>query len=266
MKPQNELALIVAYYLSRFDKQGYSLLGYKSFTDATKGVGLILGVKPRTIQGMRDEFDPYHQNDRVGWVRELRGSRLKTFKTFQETDDVTLLEIVKEILQNKEFKNTEEYQDIHALLGERAEPSKRDTNPVFILRGPTGKAAETFFLEYFKNKALPIAGKIIDSRDFGCGYDFEINDGKQSHFVEVKGIASADGGILFTNKEWQTALKYGEKYYLVIVKNISAVPEITVIQNPASKFKPQKNVYTTLQVNWSVSNKVLSHSGESPIS
>ena len=77
MKPQNELALIVAYYLSRFDKQGYSLLGYKTFMDATKGIGLTLGVKPRTIQGMRDEFDPYNQNNRIGWERELRGSRLK---------------------------------------------------------------------------------------------------------------------------------------------------------------------------------------------
>ncbi|MFA6550701.1 MAG: hypothetical protein WCT36_05115, partial [Candidatus Gracilibacteria bacterium] len=104
MRPQNELALIVAYYLSRLDKQGYLLLGYKSFMDATKGVGLILGVKPRTIQGMRDEFDPYHQNNRVGWERELRGSRLKILKTFQETDDEALLEIVKEILHNKEFK------------------------------------------------------------------------------------------------------------------------------------------------------------------
>lgn len=257
MKPQNELALIVAYYLSRFDKQGYSLLGYKSFIDATKGIGLTLGVKPRTIQGMRDEFDPYNQNNRVGWERELRGSRLKVLKTFQETDDATLLEIVKEILTNKEFKSTEEYQDIHALFGEREEVAKGEITPVFILRGPTGKAAEVFFLDYFKNKGLPVPGKIIDSRDFGCGYDFEIQNGDQSYFIEVKGLASADGGILFTNKEWQTALKHGEKYYLIIVKNLSDIPELVTIQNPALKLKPKKNIHTTIQVNWTVTGKNL---------
>ena len=258
MRSQNELALIVAYYLSRLDKQGYLLLGYKSFMDATKGVGLILDVKPRTIQGMRDEFDPYHQNNRVGWERELRGSRLKIFKTFQETDDEALLEIVKEILYNKEFKNTEEYQDIHALFSEKEVLTKRGASPVFILRGPTGKAAEAFYLEYFNNKALPVEGKIIDSRDFGCGYDFEIQDGKQSYFIEVKGLASVDGGILFTNKEWQTALKHGKKYYLIVVKNLSAIPELITIQNPASKLVPKKNIQTTIQVSWSVSRKDLS--------
>jgi len=52
---------------------------------------------------------------------------LKVLKTFQETDDATLLEIVKEILTNKEFKITEEYQEhIHSIkyyesLGGRGE-------------------------------------------------------------------------------------------------------------------------------------------------
>lgn len=257
IKTQNELALIVAYYLSRLDRQGYLLLGYKSFMDATKGIGLILDVKPRTIQGMRDEFDPYNQNNRVGWERELRGSRLKVLKTFQETDDASLIEIVKEILNNKKFKDTEEYQDIHTLFRERKKQSKIVSNPIFILRGPTGKAAEAFFLEYFKNKALPVSGEIIDSRDLGCGYDFEIQNGKQSYFIEVKGLASADGGILFTNKEWQTALKHGERYYLIIVKNLSDIPELTVIQNPALKLRPKKNINTTIQVSWSVSKKDL---------
>jgi hypothetical protein len=259
MKPQNELALIIGYYLSRMDKEGYSLLGYKTFSEATIKIGEILKVKKNTIKNMRDEFDPYHQNDRIGWKRELRGSRLKILKAFQETDDVTLLEIVKEILNNKEFKNTEEYQDIHTLFGERKEQSKVVSSPIFILRGPTGKAAEAFFIEYFKNKALPISGKIIDSRDLGCGYDFEIQNDKQSYFIEVKGLASADGGILFTNKEWQMALKHREKYYLIIVKNLSDIPILTMIQNPASKLMPKKNIHTTIQVSWSVSKKDLNY-------
>lgn len=257
IKPQNELALIVSYYLSRFGKHGYALLGYKSFSDATRGIGLILGVKPRTIQGMRDEFDPYNQNSRVGWKRELRGSRLKVFKTFQESDDSTLLEIVKEILNNKEFKSTEEYHDFQSLFSENKKVSKPISKSIYILRGPTGRAAELFFLNYYKDNVLPVKGKIIDCRDLGCGYDFEIKNNKQSCFIEVKGLALADGGVLFTNKEWQTAIKYGEMYYLVIVKNLSNVPEITIIQNPSLKLTPKKNIYTTVQISWSVAEKDL---------
>lgn len=257
MKPQNELALIVGYYLSRMDKEGYSLLGYKTFSEATIKIGKILGVKKNTIKNMRDEFDPYHQNNRIGWKRELRGSRLKILNAFQETDDVALLEIVKEILNNESFKSTEEYSDIHALFGEGDKNARDKRSPVFILRGPTGKAAEAFFLEYFKNKSLPASGNIIDTRDFGCGYDFEIQNGEQSYFIEVKGLASTDGGILFTNKEWQTALRYGEKYYLIIVKNLSDIPELVTIQNPALKLQPKKNIHTTIQVSWSISGKNL---------
>jgi len=257
MKPQNELALIVGYYLSRMNKEGYSVLGYKTFSEATIKIGEILGVKKNTIKNMRDEFDPYHQNDRVGWLRELRGSRLKILKTFQETDDETLLEIVKEILNNKEFEKTEEYKDIHSLFNEKEHDKIKTNNPIFILRGPTGRAAEIFFIEYFKNTGLPISGELIDCRDLGVGYDFEIQNNEGKLFVEVKGLASNDGGVLFTNKEWQTALNYREKYCLIIVKNVSSTPEIKIIQDPASQFNPKKNIRTVLQVSWSLSGKNL---------
>lgn len=257
MKPQNELALIIGYYLSRMDKEGYSSLGYKTFSEATEKIGEILGVKKNTIKNMRDEFDPYHQNDRIGWKRELRGSRLKILKAFQETDDATLFEIVKEILQNNEFKNTEEYQDIHVLFAEKEQQSKTQEAPVFILRGPTGKAAEAFYMEYFKKNSLPITGDIVDTRDFGCGYDFEIQNAGKSSYVEVKGLASETGGVLFTNKEWQTAQKYENDYYLVIVRNVSNDPKIHIIQNPASKLNAKKNIQTTVQVSWNVKGKDL---------
>ena len=71
----------------------------------------------------------------------------------------------------------------------------------------------------------------------------------------MKGLASTDGGILFTNKEWQTAVKSQDNYFLAVVRNISSNPEITFIKNPASKLTPKKNIYTTVQLNWTVSQK-----------
>jgi hypothetical protein len=250
MKPQNELALIVAYYLSRMDKEGYISLGYKSFREATEHIGAVLDVNPNTVKNMRDEFDPYNQNDRIGWQRELRGSRLKILESFQNTDDNTLFEIVKEILLNREFRKSEEYKDIHALFG--GNEIRRKTESVYILRGPTGRAAEEFFIEHFKINQRPVAGKLIDSRSLGCGYDFEIQNTAGSYFIEIKGLAPDSGGILFTDKEWEVARKHGGRYYVGIVRNLSATPQITILQDPTSRLKAHKHIYSTVQVSWTV--------------
>lgn len=255
MKSNNQLALVVAYYLSRGDKKAYLNLGYKSFSQAIKAIGEILGVKVNTIKNMRDEFDPYHDNGRVGWLRELRGSRLKVLRSFQEIDDETLLEIVKGILFDEEFKKSEEYMEIEALFRDKKKPAEQA--PIFILRGPTGRKAETLFMELFIKDKKPVEGELIDMRDHGCGYDFEIRNKTGPWFVEVKGLADGSGGILFTNKEWQTAIKSKEKYFLVLVRNLSHVAEFNFIQNPAQKLKTKKNIYTTVQLNWSVSKKNL---------
>lgn len=256
MTANNQLALIVSYYLSRCDKEAYKHLGYSSFNQAANDIGNILDVNPNTIKNMRDEFDPYHENTRIGWKRELRGSRLKVLKAFQDTDDETLLEIAEEILNNKEFKNTEEYRDIYTMFKDKGRGSAKEP-AIFILRGPTGKAAEEFFVEYFKNSAKPVSGELVDSRYLGCGYDFEIKNSGQSYMVEVKGLSSNGGGVLFTNKEWQTALKYKNKYYLILVKNLSSTPELIMIQDPASRLKARKSIYTTIQVSWNVDEKNL---------
>lgn len=261
MKPQNELALIVSYFLSRLDKKGHALLGYKSFNEAANKIGSILDVKPNTIKNMRDEFDPYHQNNRVGWKKELRGSRLKIMNAFQETDDETLLEIVREILNNKDFQKSDEHEDIQNIFKDK-ERSKRTS--IFILRGPTGKAAENFFINDYSLNKKPIEGDLIDCRDLGSGYDFEIRTKNGPYLVEVKGVSVEQGGILFTNKEWQTALKHKDRYYLAIVNNLSSQPSLTLIQNPAAKLDAIRKVYTTLQVSWTVGAKNLMKNSEEP--
>ena len=85
MNKNNQLALIVSYYLSRCDKDAYTHLGYKNFNQAAKEIGEILGVKKSTVKNMRDEFDPYHENSRVGWYqKELRGEPIKSYGIFSE--------------------------------------------------------------------------------------------------------------------------------------------------------------------------------------
>ncbi|MDB5239130.1 MAG: hypothetical protein JWO00_465 [Candidatus Parcubacteria bacterium] len=250
MTDNNQLALIVAYYLSRCDKNAYKNLGYLSFNQATREISKILNVKVNTIKNMRDEFDPHHENQRIGWLRDLKGSRLKVLKLFQDTSDESLLEVVRGILFDHEFKNSEDYRDIETILSK----NESDQKSIFILRGPTGRKAELFFIAYFNKYKIPFDGELIDKRDDGCGYDFEIKNNSGLWFFEVKGLAANDGGILFTNKEWNTAIKNQEKYFLVVVKNLSTIPEIFFLNNPTKKLEAKRNIYTTVQVSWSVSS------------
>ena len=126
------------------------------------------------------------------------------------------------------------------------------------MRGPTGKKAEEYFIEYFKDGNLSIEGNLEDTRDLGCGYDFKII-GKTEYFFEIKGLAEIEGGILFTSKEWITAKKYDRRYFLVIVRNLNSIPEIEFYQDPASKLSPKKNIVTTIQVQWSITTKELNN-------
>nr|WP_262984093.1 DUF3883 domain-containing protein [Paenibacillus ihbetae] len=67
---------------------------------------------------------------------------------------------------------------------------------------------------------MPMDGTLVDTRDLGCGYDFEIINGNLKSYIEVKGLGGHTGGVMFTNKEWQLAKEKMENYYLIIVQNV----------------------------------------------
>ena len=148
MKENHSLALIIAYYLSKFDRRAYESLGISKSTEAHKEIGGILGVNPNSVKNMRDEFDPLHDNDRVGWYqRPLRPSRLKVVESFQHLTEEELRDIVIEIMKNPDFRVSDDFADIVQSISRRKK--KRKGKSVFILRGPTGRKAEEFFIDYF---------------------------------------------------------------------------------------------------------------------
>ena len=103
-------SLAVAYYLSRVNMKAVHDLGYKSFSEAFNKLAEILGQKPATIKNMRDEFDPYFENGRVGWYqRQLRASRKEIFEMFKDVSDAALADVVKNILSS--YVNTSEKEN-----------------------------------------------------------------------------------------------------------------------------------------------------------
>lgn len=105
MNENSKLALIISYYLSRFDKLALEKLGYSKWTQAINDIAEILNINPNTIKNMRDEFDSVHPNKRVGWYqRELRPSRIEIKEKYDSYTEEELTKIVKDILNdcNKE--------------------------------------------------------------------------------------------------------------------------------------------------------------------
>jgi hypothetical protein len=253
MKQQNVLATIVAYYLSKFDEVAYANLGYKTKKEAHLDIGRKLNVNPNSVKNRRDEFDPIHSNERVGWhQRDMSPSRKRIVETFQDLSERGLREIAMSILKNQSFIYTETFEIITNQI-QNAETDKKH----FHLRGQTGRKAEELYINYHREFGLPQAGNLMDTRDLGCGYDFEIITSTDNFFIEIKGMDKNSSGILFTDKEWSMANKHGDKYYLVIVTFVSGKPEFSIIKNPAARLNPRKNLFTTVQINWSIPNNDL---------
>lgn len=256
MENNHKLTLYVSYYLSRFNDKALAKLKYTTWNNAFEDIGQRLNVKPHSVKNWRDEFDPLFGH-RAGWhQRPMSPSRVKVAQALEDLSEQQIRGLVTDILTGKLKEEPDEEAQLLSII---TEGSKDKIQRKFILRGPTGKAAEDFFIDHFHRTALPIAGDLSDCRHLGCGYDFKIISGNAEHYIEVKGLADVSGGVLFTDKEWQTAIEKNKSYYLVIVRNVNSVPQINFLQNPAATINPKKNIYTIIQINWSVSEKELSH-------
>jgi len=254
MMENNHLAIIIAFYLSKFDKEGLIKLGYKNDSEAFEKIALILGVKKNYIKFRRDEFDPIHPW-RKGWQRPMDNRIVKAIEALQDLEEPDLRDIVLGILHDEKFRSSEDVKQITLLFSE-AEKEKIAVGK-FVLRAPTGKAAEEYFQKHYSEYKRPVEGKLVDCRDLGVGYDFRIETASEKYFVEVKGLSEFTGGVLFTNKEWTTAKQNSDKYFLCVVSNLNKNAEIAFIQNPADKLNPKKNIYTSIQISWSVTKNQL---------
>jgi len=255
--PNNALALIVAYFLSKYDEWAYQELALASnYSKTHQEIARILGVKSSNVKNMRDEFDPLHPNHRVGWYQKpLAPTRRVVVEKFQDLSREELRDYVREILLCSEKKNIP--GAIKEIANEVLSDKTSNKDIVFYPRDITGQKAEKYFIAFFEDTKQPQPGKLIDKRNDGCGYDFEILSGTKSYQIEVKGLDGIGGGISFTSKEWDVANNRGESYYLAIVRNISGSPKIQFIQNPAVTYSPRRHLSTVVQIRWNLTEKDL---------
>ncbi|HOI17811.1 MAG TPA: DUF3883 domain-containing protein [Geobacteraceae bacterium] len=258
MTDGSRLALIVGFYLSKYDNGALERLGYATFKEAYADIGAEFGVNPGSVKNKRDDFDPLFSNSRAGWhQRELGPSRLKTLHLLNELSFDALTGFVTDLIRDAGYRQSPEVKDVLEALKQEHHMGHH-----FVPRGATGRMAEELFLKWFQEGRTPFSGSIEDRRDDGCGYDFLIKEGALERYVEVKGLAENEGGVLLTDKEWQVA-QGNVNYNLAIFMNLRESPALRLISNPASSLTPRRTVNLSVRVSWQVSAKELA-SGVQP--
>ena len=84
------------------------------------------------------------------------------------------------------------------------------------------------------------------------GYDIRSYDDKGNYrYIEIK-TRAREGAVAFTPNEWLMAQRLKNEYWLYIVVNAAISPELYLIQNPAAKLEPDKEIEIVRYVvrNW----------------
>ncbi|HQL50012.1 MAG TPA: hypothetical protein PLR91_02355 [Kiritimatiellia bacterium] len=100
MKRNHILGMACGYYLSRFDAEAYRSLGLGNQQETHRALARALSVPGRSIRNWRDEFDPIHDNDRMGWhKREMAPSRVRMVELLGGYSQVELLALVEDAIR-----------------------------------------------------------------------------------------------------------------------------------------------------------------------
>jgi hypothetical protein len=237
-------AIIVAYAMSRLDVDFLKRFSYKSWQEAFKDTGACLGIRPASMKNLRDEFDPIHPNSRMGWhKRPLRPNRQRVLGEFCEASDEAVSELVSRLL-----RGDKEVEDLvsRPIAASRA----RVENVAERLR--TGRLAEEYFLANSERICGFSPNELVDCRQEARGFDFGVK--RESRLaIEVKGLKLTRGQILFTDHEWQQAIRRQEHYWLVVVGSLERQPRGMLIKHPSSSIRVVSSVRQSTVLSWNAS-------------
>lgn len=250
MTDAHKRALVVAYFLSRFDRKGFQTLGFGTWNDAYDGIGAALGVPPATVKHMRDSFDPYCSPVRKGWhLRPVLRSRVQVMEAYADLSGDALFEIARDILHGP-ADATQVYTAPISVTGKKDSGIMGD-NLAFAARLRTGEAAEEYFKAQYPTLPQFAGMELEDTRKLGTGFDFRVHGPGVVRAVEVKGIVGKTGSIAFTDKEWSVAHHLRADYILALVRSLDTAPALELTVDPATHIAVTRRSIETVSVYWS---------------
>ena len=238
---KSEKAIIIGLYLSKFNKDGLTHLGFSGFWEAFNALGYCIGVKPATVKNYRDEFDPYFPNNRKGWhnrsIKTYCKPILDNFSTLPLSEFTQLIKSIIYFVPS----------DDEIITG------KSESTTSVANRLITGLAAEQYFKDNYESISFFQHNTLKHTTFLGCRYDLELYlSGMKQYCVELKALAGKTGNITLTEKEYLVAEKMKDKYCLFIVKNFKEKPDHFCVFNPInSHFNFKKTERQIIQINYS---------------
>ena len=200
----------------------------------------MLNEPKASFKHLRDEFDPFHANPRLGWHRrELRPNRRRILEELGGVSDDALLELACRILAGNEPAVAEAVDALAVVTRVPGNVAER------LL---TGRRAEDYFLENCRALVQAEPADILDMRLSALGFDFGLKE-RPEQAIEIKGIKQTRGDILFTDREWLEAKRRRESYRLIVVA-LTAEPVAKIIVDPYANLAAASSVQTSVSVVW----------------
>lgn len=234
-------ALIIGYAMSRLDAEYIQWRKASSWQEAYDEVSRAMSVRALSIRNLRDEFDAYHNNKRVGWhKRTIHPSRQRVLEDLKDVSDDALKALVERIIA-RDGESTAEAVDSLAAIPRTAQNVAE--------RLLTGRRAEEYFVENCERIIGIKQTDLIDCRQLACGFDFAVT-GLPHLGIEVKGIKPMQGSILFTDREWSEAGYRRDNYWLVVVGNLAASPHPKIVRDPHQNLKASCSYQVSIAASW----------------
>jgi len=222
---KREKLILTGLFFSKFDLQGLAKLGFDSFTEGINVVGYALASKPASIKNYRDEFDPLFPNPRLGWhKRPIREYCRKIYEEYRQLDLETFASLIKSFVGCDENVQPEVESD----------QVKIESESSYAKRLITGLAAENYF-DLIRHSIPDFQGFSAENTTrLGCGFDFRLSKADRENFyaVEVKGLTECTGSVSLTRKEYETADRMADDYFLFVVSNFREAPSHAIYRNP----------------------------------
>ena len=223
----SEILNLIGYGVAKFDLNFVKEFGFRTKTSFYEYLVVNnLAKSVKAISNRQDSFDPYFDNGRKGWWQRNQREHVKLFidSLFGKENAKGFANIVK--LYILEFDNR---------IDIKAEKITPITKSKFKQLQETGNEAEFYFIQNFHKVTFFENGIIEDARLWGDGYDFQIQLQDDYVLSEVKGVRQNSGSIRLTENEYFKAKEFKDKYFLVVVSNLSNTPTMSIIQNPIPK-------------------------------
>lgn len=238
-----EVLNLIGYGLAKFNNTFVAEFAAKSKTEfyeffVVNGIADTTG----TVKNRQDLFDPFFDNGRKGWWQ--KGNTYIHRKVFIDSLFGTLnvadyAAVVKLYLLNENKVIGFDTQIVPPIIKSKFKQLKT-----------TGEEAEIYFLNNYQNIPVFKDAGIEDARNYGDGYDFQIQKLDVFLLAEVKGVRAKRGAFRLTENEYFKAKEYKNEYGIIVVSNLDDLPKMTVIFDPINKLELTERIIETQQLNF----------------